>query len=116
LGALLAFSTHWSGSPRLALAYPFVFAGLGAASGTAMLGFTNHALEIAPDSARSRYIGLASIIAGAMAVAPSVGSWLLEATSYSALFGLAAISGAGGLLFSFGLGPAVAPTPANDQP
>jgi MFS family permease len=116
LGPLLALAIHWSPNGWLAHGYPVVFVGLGAAGGTSMIGFTNYVLEIAPDRLRSRYIGLASTIAGATAVAPTLGGWLLEVTSYSVLFGLAAVFGAAGLLFSFGLKPAVAPAPADVQP
>jgi hypothetical protein len=54
-----------------------------------MLGFYNYLLEIAPDDVRPSYIGLGNTVMGVLTLAPTLGGWLLEATSYTVLFATA---------------------------
>jgi hypothetical protein len=60
-----------------------------------MLGFYNYMLEIAPNDQRPVYIGLGNTIMGLLTLAPTLGGWLLERTSYTVLFAL--VSGLIGL-------------------
>jgi hypothetical protein len=55
-----------------------------------MLGFYNYLMEIAPDDLRPSYIGLGNTITGVLTLAPTLGGWLLEATSYVTLFAVTA--------------------------
>ena len=114
-GPLFALAAHLSRSRWLIQGYPFVFVALGIVNSTFMLGFSNYTLEIAPEAMRSAYIGLAHTIAGVMALAPSMGGWLLEATSYTTLFSLTVLIAAASLLLSSGLKPVLARTHGQDQ-
>ena len=72
-----------------------------------MLGFYNYLLEIAPDDLRPSYIGLGNTIMGILTLAPTVGGWLLEATSYTVLFGITALLVFLGFLMALRLEPAM---------
>lgn len=89
IGPLFALIVHLANGQGLALAYPLVYASVGIVKGSWMLGFYNYMLEIAPDDQRPVYIGLGNTIMGLLTLAPTVGGWLLEATSYTVLFALA---------------------------
>jgi MFS family permease len=83
----------------LTQAYPIAFVALGVTTSSWMLGFTNYMLEMSPDAIRPAYMGLGNTLMGVMALVPTVGGWLLQATSYRVLFGLAALlTGAGAML------------------
>jgi MFS family permease len=86
-------------------AYPFVYAALGVTQSSWVLGFFNYLLEIAPVDRRPLYIGLGSTIMGGLTLVPILGGWLLEATSYAALFGVTAALMLLGTLFSLRLMP-----------
>ena len=105
-GPLFALAAHLAGGGWLAQAYPFVYAMWGVVYSSWMLGFTNYVLEIAPDGLRPAYVGLGNTIMGALTLAPIVGGWLLEATSYTTLFGLTTVLVSVGFLLSLGLKPA----------
>ncbi len=105
-GPLFALFVHLVGGGSLAWAYPFVYVTLGIVNNSWMLGFFNYLLEIAPDGMRPAYVGLGNTIMGALTLAPMAGGWLLEATSYSVLFGLTAAIVALGFLFTLRLKPA----------
>jgi Na+/melibiose symporter-like transporter len=105
-GPLFALVAHLAGGGWLAQAYPVVYAMWGIVYSTWMLGFTNYMLEMAPDGMRPAYVGLGNTIMGVLTLAPIVGGWLLEATSYSTLFGLTTALVGVGFLFSLGLKPA----------
>jgi hypothetical protein len=98
-------STHTPGASWLIQAYPFVYVALGVLTSTWMLGFANYLLEIAPDRIRPAYVGLGNTILGVLTLTPSLGGWLLEATSYTVLFGTTAAITAVGFLLSLGLKP-----------
>jgi hypothetical protein len=55
-----------------------------------MLGFFNYIIELAPSGQRPTYIGLFNTIGGTLVVLPVAGGWLLQTTSYGALFALTA--------------------------
>jgi MFS family permease len=104
LGPVYALAAHLEGG-WLGQAYPVVFVLLGIVNSTVMLGFSNYMLEIAPDQLRSAYVGFGNTVMGLLAVTPVIGGWLLEATSYSILFGLTAAIAGLGFLLTLGLGP-----------
>jgi MFS family permease len=104
-GPLFALAAHLAGGGWLSQAYLFVYVALGVVNSAWMLGFYNYLLEIAPEGMRPAYIGLANTVAGVLTLAPTAGGWLLEATSYSALFGATAAIIAAGFLLSLGLKP-----------
>jgi MFS family permease len=106
MAPLFALAAHLAGGGWLAQAYPFVFVMWGVVYSSWMLGFTNYMLEIAPDGLRPAYVGLGNTIMGALTLAPIAGGWLLEATSYTTLFGLTTVLVGMGFLLSLGLKPA----------
>jgi len=105
-GPLFALSVHLAGGDWLAWAYPLVYVALGIVNSAWMLGFFNYLLEIAPDGMRPAYVGLGNTLMGALTLAPMAGGWLLETTSYTALFGATAAIVALGFLFTLKLKPA----------
>ncbi len=62
-GPLFALAAHLSGG-ILGPAYPFVFVTVGLAYNTAVLGFSNYTLEIAPPELCTAYIGTANTMTG----------------------------------------------------
>jgi MFS family permease len=53
------------------------------------MGFINYVLEIAPDSVRPLFLGLAATLSAPAVVAPLLGGLLLKIVSYETLFGIA---------------------------
>jgi hypothetical protein len=105
---LYALAAHLSGASWLVAAYPIVFVGLGIVNSTWIVGFANYTLELAPDGLHGAYIGVGNTILGVLAVAPIVGGWLLEVTSYPILYGMTTAGALAGLWFSLKLEPATA--------
>ncbi|MEA3340612.1 MAG: MFS transporter [Chloroflexota bacterium] len=105
-GPLFALVVHLAGSDWLIWAYPFVYVALAIVNSAWMLGFFNYLLEIAPDGMRPAYVGLGNTLMGALMLAPMAGGWLLEATSYTALFGITTVIVAIGFAFTLKLKPA----------
>jgi len=103
---LFALVTHLVGD-RLALAYPLVYVFLGITNSTWVMGFFNYLLEIAPDGQRPTYIGISNFVMGILTLVPMLGGWLLEATSYTTLFGSATALVTVGFLLSLGLKPSL---------
>jgi MFS family permease len=103
LGPLLALAAHLAHNSILSSAYPLVYFTLGVMNAIRMLGFSNYLLEIAPADRRPTYVGLANTLGGAVMFVPMLGGWLLQATSYSVLFGATAILLATGFVLSLGL-------------
>jgi len=108
-------ATRSPGASWLVRAYPFVYVAIGVVYSTWMLGFTNYLLEIAPDKMKPAYVGLGNTILGVLTLTPMIGGWLLQATSYTVLFGTAAAITAVGFLLTLGLKPPRAPTLANQS-
>jgi MFS family permease len=52
------------------------------------MGFINYVLEIAPDSVRPLFLGLAATLSAPAVVAPLLGGLLLKIVSYETLFGI----------------------------
>jgi MFS family permease len=106
-GPLFALVAHVADGGLLIQAYPIVYAALGIHYSSSMLGFYNYLLEIAPNDMRPSYIGLGNTIMGVVTLAPTVGGWLLEATSYTVLFGITALLVFLGFLMALRLEPAM---------
>jgi MFS family permease len=104
-GPLFALAAHLAGGGWLVQAYPFVYVVIGFVNSMWMLGFTNYMLEIAPDDMRPAYVGLGNTIMGVLTFVPMAGGWLLEITSYTALFGATSAIVAVGFLLTLGLQP-----------
>ncbi|NLE43166.1 MAG: MFS transporter [Chloroflexi bacterium] len=82
----MALAIQVTRSPVLIQLYPLVFAVIGITHSATTLGFFNYLMEIAPERTRPAYAGLSNTILGLLMVVPTLGGWLLEVTSYSALF------------------------------
>ncbi len=100
-GPLFACIAHLMGNSFLAKLYPFVYVTLGFVYSSWMLGFSNYLLEIAPKNRRPLYIGLSNSIRGIQILAPILGGWLLETTSYPLLFGTTTAVVAVGMILTF---------------
>ena len=116
LGPLFAIAAHLAGEGWLVQAYPLVYVTLGVVNSAWMLGFFNYLLEIAPDGMRPAYIGLSNTIMGMLTLAPMLGGWLLEATSYPALFGVTTALTLAGFLLTLKLTPPQPAALAEDAP
>lgn len=83
----------------LSLLVALVFAALGMIGSSNTLGYRNYVLEIAPEKMRPVYIALANTLRGSLMIAPLIGGWVLEQTSYTVLFMIATtVAGLGFLL------------------
>jgi predicted MFS family arabinose efflux permease len=109
-GPLFALVAHLADGGLLIQAYPLVYVALGVYYSSNMLGFYNYLLEIAPDDMRPSYIGLGNTIMGIVTLSPTLGGWLLEATSYTALFAVTVALVFVGFLVALRLGPAIRTT------
>jgi hypothetical protein len=108
---LYALAAHLVGGRWMAAAYPVVFVGLAVVNSSWIVGFANYTLELAPDGLHGAYIGVGNTVLGILALAPILGGWLLEISSYAVLFGLTSIGVILGFLFSLRLEPVAAPPP-----
>jgi MFS family permease len=115
-GPLLALVAHTADGGLLIQAYPLVYVALGVLGSTIMLGFYNYLLEIAPDDMRPSYVGLSNTLLGVLTLAPTVGGWLLEATSYTVLFGVTTVLVFLGFLIALRLGPPTQMAVAETEP
>ncbi|HET89346.1 MAG TPA: MFS transporter [Chloroflexi bacterium] len=103
IGPLFALLAHLAGDGWLVRAYPIVYVALGFVNNAVMPGFMNYMLEIAPEGMCPAYIGLGNTILGVLTLVPMVGGWLLEATSYTTLFGVTSAFVLIGFLLSLSL-------------
>jgi MFS family permease len=115
IGPLLALVAHVADGGLLSQAYPLVYVALGVYWSANMLGFYNYLMEMAPDNVRPSYIGLGNTIMGVLTLAPTVGGWLLETSSYTTLFGLTAGLVFLGFLIALRLGPPLQATGAESS-
>jgi MFS family permease len=88
---------------NLNFVFPVLYFLLGVFESSIMLGFLNFVLEIAPAGQRPSYMGLTNTLAGIMVVIPLVGGFILEYTSYTFLFLLAAAGTLTGALLALTL-------------
>jgi MFS family permease len=112
---LVALGVLWlpiRGVVLITTVYAWVFLMLGAVASSTMLGFFNYVMELAPATQRPTYIGLFNTIGGALVVLPTIGGWLLQATSYGVLFALTAVTLAIALGASWTLPALRRPAPA----
>ncbi|NLE43165.1 MAG: MFS transporter [Chloroflexi bacterium] len=103
LGPILALVSHIAGPSPFSSVYPLVFVTLGIAQNVKFLGFSNYLLEIAPEHLRPKYVGLSNTILGLLTLAPMIGGWLLQITSYTVLFSATAILSTLGFLLTLGM-------------
>jgi len=75
----------WSSAELLPYVYALIFSILGALVNANMAGFMNYILEIAPAGDRPIYVGLANTLSSLVLVAPFLGGWVLQGTSYTTL-------------------------------
>ena len=108
VGPLFALLAHVVDGGLFVGAYPLVYVALGVYQSSTMLGFYNYLLEIAPEDLRPSYIGLGNTIMGVLTLAPTVGGWLLQVTSYTTLFAVATALVSLGFLVALHLSPSVA--------
>lgn len=74
----------------LGFLYTWVFVAIGVFLNANFIGFANFTVELAPPGHRGTYIGLFSTLSGLVVIAPLLGGWILEHTSYTFLFSLTA--------------------------
>jgi MFS family permease len=103
---LLALAAHYFPLPQAieAYAYALVFFFIGGTYSGYMQGFMNFVLDISPQEERPAYVGLYNTLGGVVVfVAPLLGGWLLQFTSYPVLFWAATAGSMSGLALSFRL-------------
>ncbi|MCR4408602.1 MAG: MFS transporter [Anaerolineae bacterium] len=83
--------------------YASIFVTVGLVNSSIMLGFINFVMELAPPHDNPTYMGLSNALTGLLLLNPVVGGWILEVTSYTVLFALAAAGAGLGLALAFGL-------------
>lgn len=83
--------------------YAAVFVSLGALANGGLAGFMSYLLEFAPAENRTVYVGLANTLNGVVLVMPFLGGWLLQASSFPALFAATAAVSCLGFLASLGV-------------
>jgi hypothetical protein len=110
IGPLFALVAHLAGTDRLARAYPIVFVSLGVINSTWLIGFFNYLMEIAPKGQNPAYVGSFNTIVWPLTLMAIVGGWLLEATSYTVLFGVTTVFVVAGFLVSLGMKPSRQPS------
>jgi len=71
--------------------YYGIFIALGVWYSMWSLGFFNYLLELAPEHMRPIYVGASNTIMGVTTLAPIIGGWLLEQTSFGVLFLLTSV-------------------------
>lgn len=88
-------------------AYVWVYIGcyliIGMVDGSSMLGFFNYILDLAPPGQRPMYMGIANTLSGVLVIAPIVGGWVLDHSSYPLLFGMTLAGVAAAALAALGL-------------
>jgi len=107
VGPLLALAANLAGGGWFVRIYPLVYVALGVINSTWMLGFLNYLLEIAPEGKNPAYTGLGNTTMGILTLTPLVGGWLLQMTSYAALFSVTAVLVATGFLLTLRLRPVI---------
>jgi len=88
---LFALAAPLFGVAAVAWLYPVVFFALGISGSAAWPGFFNYLISSVPANNRTTYVGLANTISGLLTLAPVLGGWLLQGSSYTVLFSLTAV-------------------------
>ena len=102
LALLMGPIGHLAGASTVYV-YSLIFVAIGALNSSIMPGFLNFVLELAPPEERPTYIALTNTLCGVLMVAPVLGGWIIQATSYPVLFAVTAVSVALGLVLTFRL-------------
>jgi len=68
--------------------YGWTFVSIGVFQTAQFVGFASLNVDLAPPGQRSTYVGLFNTLSSLVIIWPAVGGWLLERTSYGALFSL----------------------------
>lgn len=103
---LIALGIHYFSPPGAvaAYAYALAFFCIGGIFSGYTQGFMNFVLDIAPPTQRPAYVGLFNTLGGTVIfVAPLLGGWVLQSTSYPILFSSAALGTFAGLVLSLRL-------------
>ncbi|MDD1717428.1 MAG: MFS transporter, partial [Methanoregulaceae archaeon] len=91
-GPLVALALHFvHAAAWLPFVYAWVFVVLGIVNASGMMGWMNYFLELAPPGHRPTYMGLSNTLGGLLVLAPVLGGWFLQVTSYPALFAASVI-------------------------
>lgn len=88
----------WLSRDLLVYVYALIFAILGALGNANMAGFMNYILEIAPAAERATYVGLANTLGSVILIAPFLGGWVLQVSSYTILLSVTAMVCLAGLI------------------
>ena len=91
---IVALLTHFAGGAlgsAVTYVYLIVFVLIGVADSSFMLGFMNCLIEIAPPTERPIYLGLSNTGSAVILLAPLVGGWILQVSTYPVLFLISAI-------------------------
>ena len=102
-------------SPVFVWVYIACYLILGMVNGSGMLGFFNYILDLAPPGYRPIYMGLANTLSGLLVVAPIVGGWILDHSSYPLLFTLTLAGVTASALASIGLPPVRHPAESGER-
>ena len=103
---ILALAVHYFPPPEAIAAYVYalVFVFIGGNYAGYMQGFMNFVLDIAPPEETPAYVGLYNTLGGTVVfMAPLLGGWLLQVTSYPILFAAATVGTTAGLVLSLRL-------------
>jgi len=100
-----AISTALAEVPSATTAAPMllfsaVFFLIGVSLAGINLGFNSYILDICPADERPTYLGFMSTFLSPAMLLSAVGGFVIERTSYAALFGMAVAAGAGALYFA----------------
>ncbi len=84
--ALLAPALAGLHSGLAPMLFMLIFAGMGMVTGANMIGSMNYLLEIAPAGERPMYVALYNTLGILVVFAPLLAGWLVQVTSYEALY------------------------------
>jgi MFS family permease len=104
LGLLVAFLPP---SPLFVWLYIGCYLVLGMVNGSSLLGYFNYVLDLAPPGGRPMYMGVANTLPGLLVIAPMIGGWVLEHSSYPVLFVMTLIGVAAAAVTAIGLPPVI---------
>jgi MFS family permease len=105
-GPLVALALILAGPNTTGLlrnAYLWIYFCIGLTDNLTVLGYLNYVLDIAPHNQRTIYMGITSTIGSLGVFGPTLGGWLLGATSYTVLFIVSLLLGIGALVMAFRL-------------
>ena len=95
---LVAMGADLSG--LIQLGFFWIYMTIGVSENLSFIGYLNYMLDVAPPRERTLYIGAMNAIGSIGLIGPVLGGWLLNFTSYSALFAVSIVMGIGALIFA----------------